>query len=175
MARKDIWEKKRKWPIWLVCIAAILIVIFAAYYYLSNTEKVEEYDVCKEGKCVKIFNMHAHIKFDLCGKSIDLPQERGQLDGPNTHKEKNKIHFHSKLPYDPVSGKILNVTPLRLGELMNVIDMRFNDKCVAEYCNGQACPDGKPGTVRMFVNNQPNTEFDQYVWTDKDEILITFD
>lgn len=177
MARKDIWQKKRKWPVYLGYALAIIILAYigySVYYYLSTAEKVEEYEVCGPGKCIKTFHVHADIKFDLCGNNINLQLEKGPLEGPHTHKERNMIHFHERLPYDLATGKLLEVAPLRLGAFMNAMDMRFNERCIAEYCNGDLCPDGKAGTVRMFVNKQPNTEFDQYVWNDKDEILITF-
>ena len=177
MARKDIWEKKKSPWVWLGYALVLIIlgyVAYSVYYYLSTAEKVEEYEVCVEGKCIKTFHVHAMIKFDLCGKNINLPLEHGPLEGPHTHKERNMIHFHERLPYDPASGKLLEIKPLQLGTFMNEFDIKFNDRCIGEYCNGNACPDGKPGTVRMFINSQPKTEFDQYVWKDDDEILITF-
>ena len=177
MARKDIWKKKRSPWVYLGYVVAIFIlgyIAYSVYYYLSTAEKIEEYDVCFEGKCIKTYHIHADLNFDLCGEDIRLPLEHGPLDGSHTHKERNNMHFHERLPYDPETGRILNVTPLRLDTFMNEFDIRLNEQCIAAYCNGDKCPDGKPGTVRMFVNEQPNTEFDKYVWKDKDEILITF-
>lgn len=177
MAREKIQKKRSPW-IWLGYAIAILIlgyIAYSVYYYLSNTEKVEQYEVCAEGKCIKTFHIHAHITIELCGNKVSLPLEHGSLEGPHTHKQRNLIHFHERLPYDQASGKLLNTTPLQLGTFMSAFDIKFNDHCVREYCNGNPCPDGKPGTIRMFVNKQPNTEFDQYVWKDKDDILITFD
>ncbi len=159
---------------YIVALIVLGYIAYSVYYYLSSAEKVEEFEVCYQDKCIKTFHMHSSIKFDLCGKNILLPLEKGPLEGPHTHKERNYIHFHERLPYDPVSGKLLETTPLQLGTFMNVMDIRFSDQCVGQYCNGDPCPDGKPGTVRMFVNGEPNTEFGQYVWKDDDEILITF-
>ncbi len=177
MARKDIWKKERDWKAYLGYAAAIIFLAYVAYsvyYYLSTAEKVEEYDVCVDGRCIKTFHTHADISFDICGRNINLPLEKGDLAGPHTHKERNMLHFHERLPYDPNTGQLLETRPLTVGAFMNEMDIRFNDRCIAEYCNGDLCPDGKPGTVRMFINEQPNTEFGQYVWKDGDEILITF-
>jgi len=177
MARKDIWEKKRSPWLWVGYAIAIIVlgyIAYSVYYYLSTAEKVEEYEVCANGRCVKTFHIHMETKFDICGKNINLPLEHGSLEKSHTHKERNYMHFHERLPYDQASGQLLDTTPLQLNSLMNEFDIRFNDRCVAEYCNGDSCPDGKPGTIRMFVNEQPNTEFDKYVWKDGDEILITF-
>jgi hypothetical protein len=178
MARKDIWQKKRKWPIWAGYIVAIIVlgyIGYSVYYYLSTQENVEEFEVCYADKCIKTFHTHADISIELCGKRVMLALEKGALEGPHTHKERNMIHFHERLPYEPTTGKILDTKPLELGTFMNEMDMRFNDRCIGQYCNGDLCPDGKPGAVRMFVNEQPNSEFDKYVWNDKDKIKITFD
>ncbi len=178
MARKDIWEKdKKKWYVWAGYILALIIlgyVGYSVYYYLSNVEEIEEFNVCYEDKCIRSYHIHADIHIDLCGERVLLPLEHGPLEGPHTHKERNYIHFHERLPYDPTTGQILDTLPLELGTFMNEMDIMFNDRCISKYCNGNPCPDGKPGTVRMFVNGQPNTEFDQYIWKDKDEIQITF-
>jgi len=178
MARKDIWKKEKHW-LWYVGYAAALIVLiyvgYSVWYYLSNVEEIEEFQVCAEGKCIKTFHVHADISIVLCGKKVMLPLEKGDLAGPHTHKERNYIHFHERLPYEPTSGQLLETLPLTLETFMNEMDMRFNERCVAEYCNGDLCPDGKAGTVRVFINEQPNTEFGQYIWKDKDEISITFD
>jgi hypothetical protein len=177
MARKDIWKKKRNPWIMAGYIAGIIVLAYIAYsvwYFLANQESVEEFQVCSADRCVKTFHIHSNIHFDICGKSINLPLEHGPLEESHTHKERNYVHFHERLPYDPVSGKLLDTTPLQLSTFMNDFDIRFNERCIAGYCNGDVCPDGKLGTIRMFVNEQPNTEFDKYVWKDKDEILITF-
>ncbi len=178
MARKDIWEKKRS-PWIYVGYAVVLVILgyvaYSVYYYLSTAEKVEEYEVCAAGRCIKTFHVHADISIQLCGKKIKLPLEHGPLEGPHTHKERNYIHFHERLPYDQATKKLLDTTPLQLGVFMNEFDIRFNDRCIADYCNGDPCPEGKPGTIRMFVSDQPNSEFDQYVWHDEDKISITFD
>jgi len=174
--KKDIWKKERRWPKY-VGYALILIVLvyagYSTYRYYNPAEEIEEYDVCSDGKCVKTFRVHAKIEFELCGEPLHLPQDKGPLDGAHTHKRRNDVHFHDRLSYDQETGRLLETTPLRLDTVMNEFDIKFNDKCIAEYCNGQQCDDG-PGTVRMFVNGEPNTEVDKYVWQDDDEILITF-
>ncbi len=171
-------DKKRKLLVWSGYLVALIIlgyVGYSVYYYLSTAEKIEEYDVCVDGKCIKTYHIHADVKITLCGENVMLPLEHGPLEGPHTHKERNYMHFHERLPYDPDSGRILDTTPLELGTFMNEFDIRFNERCIGRYCNGDKCPDGNPGTVRMFVNEIPSTEFESYVWKDDDEILITFD
>ncbi len=177
MARKDIWKKKRSPWLWIGYAVVVIIlgyIAYSVYYYLSTAEKVEEFEVCYADKCIKTFHIHADISIELCGKKVSLPLEHGPLEGPHTHKERNKLHFHERLPYDPATGRIMETKPLQLGTFMNEFDIRFNDNCIGEYCNGMECLPGSPGNVRMFVNEQPNTEFNQYVWKDGDKIKITF-
>jgi len=177
MARKDIWKKKRgPWHYagYFVVLIIIFYISYSIYYYYSTAEQIEEFDECYERGCIKTFHMHVKLNFELCGENIKLPLEHGPLDGVHSHKRRNSIHFHEKLSYDNTTGKLINTTPLQLSEVMNEFDIRFNERCVQNYCKGDICEKGEPGTVRMFVNDKPSTEFDRYVWKDGDEILITF-
>jgi hypothetical protein len=158
-------------------IALIVIAGYIAYsvwYYLANVEEVESFQVCYEDHCVKTFHIHYYLNFDICGKDISLPKEHGPLDGPHTHKEYNYIHFHERLPYDPNTHELLETTPLRVSETMKHFDIIFNSTCIDGKCNGDLCPDGKPGQVKMFVNGKENSDFENYIWRDEEKISIVF-
>ncbi len=177
MARKDIWKKEKQWYHYVGYALAILIVgyiAYSTYYYLSNVEKIDEFEVCYDDKCVKTFHIHADIHIELCGQTLSLPREHGPLSGAHTHKELNYIHFHERLDYDPKSGQLINDTALRLETFMNAFDLKFNNECIGQYCNGDMCPDGHQGILKMHVNGQPNMNYERYAWKDKDKIQILF-
>ncbi|MBI4146033.1 hypothetical protein HY489_01705 [Candidatus Woesearchaeota archaeon] len=157
-----------------LAILAAAYIAYSVWYYLSTAEKVEEFEVCYVDKCIKTFHAHADITIDLCGKKMSLPLEHGPLEGPHTHKERNLMHFHERLPYEPTTGKLLEDRPLRLETFMKEFKIPFNETCIANYCNGNACPDGKEGVVRMMVNQDQTFAYQKYVWKDGDEIIITF-
>ena len=172
-------ESVKKRPVllffgYMVLLAFLGYVAYSVHYYLTNVESFEEYQVCFEDKCIKTFHMHSDINIFLCDELVLLPLEHGSLAGPHTHKERNLIHYHERLPYDPVSKKLLDTRPLVLGSFMQAMDIRFDSNCVGKYCNGDPCPDGKIGTVRMSVNGVPSAEFERFVWKDGDDIKIVF-
>jgi hypothetical protein len=100
--------------------------------------------------------------------------EKGDLSKQHTHKERNLIHWHDKLPYDRSTSTVLDWNPLKLGVFFEQMEMRFNSTCIGDRCNGDKCPSGNVGTLKMTVNGVDNAEFDQYVWKDQDKISIRF-
>lgn len=160
---------------YLVLAAFIVFLGYSVYTYESSVEKIEEFEVCYEDRCIKTFHTHSMIDVRLCGERILFPLERGPLEGPHTHKERNMIHFHERLPYDPKTGILLETAPLKVGSFLSAMDMRFSKECVGKYCNGDVCPNGKRGQVKMSVNGVQNDEFENYAWEDGDDIQITFE
>lgn len=143
--------------------------------YVYYTEGVQNGVVICEtgGACFRTMHVHADVEIEICGEQIKLPLEKGSLDGPHTHKERNKIHFEGKPAIDTVSKQLLDISPLKLGTFMQVMGVRFDVQCLDNKCNGDLC-DGKPGMVGMFVNGKENKEFQNYVWKDGDQIVIRF-
>ncbi len=43
-------------------------------------------------------HIHSDIHLTICGQKFDFPRETGPLSGLHTHKEKNYLHFHDKIP-----------------------------------------------------------------------------
>jgi len=152
-----------------------VFLVYSVYTYRSSVEQIEEFEVCYEDRCIKTFHIHADIAVHICGEKTLFPLEHGPLEGPHTHKERNYIHFHERLPYDPVTHRLLNDAPLKVGAFLTEMDLPFSSRCIGKYCNDDLCSDEKAGIVRMMVNGAPQLEFDQYAWKDGDDIVITFE
>lgn len=155
-------------------LVIVTFIVYSVYYYLTAIEKFDEYTVCYEDNCIKTFHIHTTIMIEVCGTLVRLPLETGLLDGLHTHKERNVIHFHERLPYNSTTQQVLNNTPLMINTALNEMDIRFSQQCIKDYCNGRHCSDGKPGTVHFLVNDVPNAEFEKYVWKNGDRVKITF-
>ncbi len=169
-------KKRRVLPILGYSVALVVVVVLGYYgYVFSRSEaEIEGITVCESADvCYRTVHVHADVIIDVCGEQMRLPLEKGPLDGPHTHKERNKIHFHSKLRIDPRTEAFLETEPLRLGRFMDVMNVRFNKECFGESCNGMTC-NGQPGELSMQVNGLDDTEFDQYVWKDGDQIVMQF-
>jgi hypothetical protein len=175
MARKT----PRKNHLFQFLIGAVVIAIigYFAYslqqFYGENAEGGIMTCDANNQNCKLSVHVHADVPITICGSAYKLPLETGPLDEPHTHKERNKIHLHVTLPYDPVAGRVTDTTKMQLGEFMKVQGVRFTSTCIADKCNGDLC-NGVPGKLTMTVNGNASTEYTDYVWSDHDVIQLTF-
>ncbi len=133
--------------------------------------------------CYWSAHIHAEVNIDLCGDtSYRFPVEKGALDGPHTHEERNLIHFHERLRIDENSKEILDTQLLTLGAFFDAMEVPFDNGKVLDKTNGQTC-DNQLSTVKMFVNKdwnrnslgKPVASFRDYAWEDGDVITVIFD
>ncbi|MBI2141294.1 hypothetical protein HYU16_02615 [Candidatus Woesearchaeota archaeon] len=107
---------------------------------------------------------HPHVTILIKGKAVTIPTNLG-LEGSvhkpvHTHATDNILHWEVQAP---------TVKNMQLGYFFSdVWKKKFSSECILDYCNG---PDG---TVKMFVNDVENTEFNHYMPRDGDEINIVF-
>ena len=110
--------------------------------------------------------VHWHVLMDIeiCGEKRELPRAppgasraHGQafLGIPLMHThDDNIIH---------IEGQIRKREEIALGRFLDVINVRFSENEIMEKQNGDACPNGQAGSVKMFVNGRPNNEFRDYI------------
>jgi len=86
---------------------SVLLLAGLAYGIWYSVEQYnlakENITVCSDSGCIRTMHIHSDIDITLCGEKIVLPRETGPLNGLHTHKEKNYLHFHDKIPL--VSGE----------------------------------------------------------------------
>ena len=110
--------------------------------------------------------IHFHPKLDIYigGVLQTIPADVGlrPIEHPiHTHDTNNIIHLE-------FSG-LTTINNTRLQEFFIIWDKQFNSNCIFDNCNGPS------GTVKMFVNGQPNTEFEKYPMKGNDKIEIRYD
>ncbi len=154
----------------ILIVAGLAYSLYIAYITNAASQGVI---VCIESGCVWSTHIHADVDVDICGEDIRLPIEKGSLTLSHTHEEKNKIHFHERIPIDKDTRKLLNTTPLKLGTFFDEIGVAFGSDYIGEKRNGDLCDD--TSTLKMFVNGKPNADFRDYVWRDGDHIKLVFD
>lgn len=107
---------------------------------------------------------HPQLTITINGTSQEIPANIG-LGGAeqpiHTHDTTGTIHLE-------FSGRVTK-DDIRLAHLFKIWGKTFNSQCIFDTCNG---PDGQ---VTMTVNGKQNTEFDQYIMRDKDEIVIRYE
>lgn len=179
-------RKKSNWKTYLIVAAVVVIAAglgYTAYQYILPGAGEREIVVCNPqnpSECLWQAHIHALIIPYVCGEEMRLPVEAGRLSKSHTHEEKNLLHWHDQLPYDPESKEIIDKTSLTLGSSFDEIGVQFNSTCFFGKCNGDLCSDGTQGTVKMFTKEKggewaENTQYRNYVWKGGDMIYISFD
>ena len=171
----------------LVYVGGVVLVFSVIAFYTTGAAK-EGVLVCNPNnpkECLWQTHIHTYIKTEVCGEVRRFPIEVGSLDGPHTHEEKNTMHWHASVPYDVENQRVKDETPFKIGTSMDSVDAKLTDTCLYEYCNGDLCPDGKPGTLKAFMNTEnywdKNSEWQQltnpreYIWKDRDIVVLVFD
>lgn len=152
-----------------IVIAGIALAIaFFAYSireYQKTAAQTAGLVTCAEGQCYWTAHMHAWVRISACGNRINLPKLTGPLSGPHTHTEENILHWHDKLPADPVTKKIINDMPLRISYGLATIGVSLTDTCA----------NNTPAIAKFFVNGEPRADFAEYAWHDRDIIDIVID
>jgi len=163
-----------------IALGILLGLGYSAVYYLESGVIERGLIICENTndntkECSLAIHIHADMDGSICGEVLKLPLQKGDpLTEPHTHTERNKIHWEGKLKVDKNTKEVIDKTPLKIGTFMDVMGVRFNDKCLGDKCNGDPCND-KVGKLVMLVNGMPNTEYREYVWKDGDRFILKFE
>jgi len=79
----------------------------------------------------------------------------------HTHDNSGTLHLE-------VSG-LVTKDETALGRFFRIWGKEFNSNCIFDKCNGSE------GTVKMTVNGQENTEFENYLMRDGDKIEVRYE
>jgi type IV secretory pathway VirB2 component (pilin) len=168
--------KKKSWPkivTYVVIIVIILLIGFSLYYFKTTASETTGITVCENNQCFWAAHVHSELHIELCDDVIELGLEKGDLGRVHTHKEKNRLHFHERLPVDPVTKEISDTNDIQLHTFFEGIGMTFNSSCINNKCNDDMCGNTK-GSLTMLVNNRENKEFEKYAFQEGDNIQIIF-
>ncbi|MBI4091306.1 hypothetical protein HY419_00975 [candidate division WWE3 bacterium] len=129
----------------------------------------------EDGRCFWTAHIHTYIAASACGEEKLLPAEVGPLAKVHTHEEQNVFHWHDRLPYDLNKKEITDTKALTLGSSFSDVGIAFDKGGAFDLKDGDKCPDGKEGQWKMFVNGKQSDKFRDYVWQDRDIIILIFD
>src|SRR3989338_8426863 len=117
---------------------------------------------------------HADLVLTVCGKNVPLPKP---VAGTKVHGElfigTPFLHLHNE-PQIHVEGAIKDAREITLGKFMDIIGLKFTSTEFMDKKNGDACPDGSLGKVKLLVNGKENEELDTKVIIDKEKYEILF-
>lgn len=176
-------KPQRKFPKKIVVAAVVLLLVVGGYFVFANKGDVEnpviggvsgEGGVPADNFDEKAFaaripkgeiHRHPRVTILIKGKQETIPANvglAGSVHQPvHTHATDNILHWEVNSP---------TVENMQLGYFFNRVWRKtFNSQCILDYCNGPS------GTLKMYVNEVENTEFDHYMPRDGDEIKIVFE
>ncbi len=160
---------KRSWTLIVVVIVVVAVagLAYSLYSFYASGAADVGIVICDPNNpsdCLWQDHMHAMVLMsnDGAGNINNLPVERGNLDKAHTHEERNIIHWHSSLPYDPVKEEVIDKSPFMLSNSLASIGVDLPE-------NGKAFVKKKGGAWEQ------RTEYGNYVWGDNDIIFVTTD
>ncbi len=158
-AKKEEQQKQiKKILLW----AIPLVVIGLAGWAIVRSPRTPDADdplISRRG-----IHWHPNLSITIKGEPVTIPANIG-IGGihadTHTHKENDQIHLEMSRP--------VRESDTRLAKFFETWGKEFNSQCIFDVCNGEE------GTVKMFVNGQENTEFENYPMQDKDRIEIRYE
>lgn len=159
----------------LFLLGAGVIVYSLIVTFRSGATKSGVVTCLDNGECYWTAHIHAYAPVMICGQEYRLPIEKGELTGPHTHEEKNLVHWHDRLPYDQKTKQITNIEPLLLKTFFAAIGVPFSDSAIIDKKNGDMCPSGKAGSLKVIVNGKSTADAEAYILRDLDVIQVFFD
>ena len=150
-------KQRRKNYVWII-ITVIVLIAFAIGVGWLMTHKKETYTPGP-------VHWHVLLDIEICGEKHDIRGGKASgnmagsdqmMYGPHLlhHHNDNTIH---------IEGQIIKKEDIALGKFFDGIDIPFDKDKVMDKKNGDLCPDGKPGVLKMYVNGQPRNDFRDYI------------
>ncbi|MBI2451894.1 C2H2-type zinc finger protein [Candidatus Pacearchaeota archaeon] len=164
-AKKPINKKKIKnFAIIFLILAALMgIFVWAFFVAANNTKECREADPSTTnigGHKNLALHIHQYLKIIINGVEQQIPENIGILPGImrpiHTHDSNGEIHTEGPCRRD-----------FTLENFFKIWGKEFNSQCIFEYCIDK-------GQLTMTVNGLPNTEYENLVLKDKQEIIIEF-
>ncbi len=152
-AEKELKERNKNY-FWIV-ITIIGIIAFAGVVGWLFTNKKEMYTD-------REIHWHAAVDITLCGEHKDLPRAEGdEIVHGKAFKGIHMLHTHDDNVIH-IEGLIEKKEDIALGRFFDVIEVPFDKDKLFDKKNGDLCGD-KPGVLKMYVNEQPRTDFRDYI------------
>lgn len=145
--------------------AVVLCVVLIAWARLS-VGNVSQTAASSDSEVISADGIHWHPKLSISvrGEPAEIPANVGLIGGHSpmhTHETDGIIHLEF--------NSVVREDDIRLGRFFELWGKPFNENQLFEHTNV------KTKRVRMFVNGEPNTEYEDYVLQPEDEIEIRYE
>lgn len=145
----------------LTILASLILLIGGVFFLSGDSKDFNSLDICVQHTGGGM-HIHPHLTIFIKGEKQMIPSDIGVTPACmrpiHTHDETGALHLEFPRKRD-----------VKLGEFFQVWGKQFKSGTIFDKVNG---PDGN---VKMFVNGQENTEFENYMMKDGDNIEIRFE
>lgn len=166
LLREKSGEKKQRKKILWYGLAAVLLT-FMVWGIVSVAQQRGSYS---QGQV----HWHADLSFMVCGEDVPLPKP---VAGTKVHGEvfigTPFLHLHNEQQIH-IEGAIKDASEITLGKFMEVIGLTFTDSEFMNKKNGDTCPDGSLGKVKLLVNGKESPELADKVIVDGEKYELVF-
>ncbi len=143
----------------IVIIVVISVVILIGGSFLSQSlQKTDQTLISSSG-----IHWHPQLEIYANGEQIEIPANIG-LFGNNasmhTHDNTGELHLET--------GGVVRENDVRLSRFFEIWGKEFNSGQLLGFENGNG------SIIKMFVNGEENTEFENYIMRDGDRIEIRY-
>lgn len=148
-------------------VVIVLIVIgYGIYSYTDGGTTLSGNIVSSDLIPSTPIHWHPQLTIKINEQLQIIPPDVGSIAGRHqpihTHGEDNLqgvMHWELSSP---------TIETMRLGYFFRIWGKDFNSECIFDYCNNAE------NSVKMFVNGQPNFDFENYIIQDNDRIEIEY-
>ena len=146
-----------KIKIWTILIIIVLLIITGIFYLIKNSENIGV-----TGFVVGSTHDHANFMVFINGEEINFALPQYIVKAKEVHIEDmngNVIHKHA--------------TGITLGYFFKTLGFKFDENCFVFDNKKEYCNEGDK-TLKFYVNNERNYEYDKYEIKDLDKYLISY-
>ena len=153
---KEVKQRNKNY-FWII-ITIIGIIAFAIVVGWLFTNKKESYTD-------RPVHWHVLLDVEICGEKVDIRggKSSGNMAGSNQAMYGPQLLHHHNDNTIHIEGQIVKKEDIALGKFFDGIDIPFDKDKIMDKKNGDLCPDGKPGILKMYVNDQPRTDFRDFI------------
>jgi len=168
MHGQEIKKEKSNKMLLYAGIALAIIILLVIFLNLPRTEPV---DLVTGNLSFPLGNIHWHATpmVYICGENVPTP-----ISTPGRHLGSNLLHTHDdRLAH--IEGNVSSPEQITIGAFMANIGLRFSETDLVDKKNGDSCPNGEAGTVKLLVNGVENSQLANYVLRDGDNLEMRFE
>lgn len=145
-----------------IVLATIAIIVGGVFMFSRKSNLPKEKIVAENG-----LHWHPKLTIYIKGQKQQLDRDIG-LGGVEMSMHTHKEDYKNGVVHMEMNGTV-SKDQTKLGRFFQIWGKEFNSKCIFDRCNNSE------GKVKMTVNGKVNTDFNDFLMKDGDNIEIRYE